>query len=46
MTGRRVCPLDAMGYRWVGTTMAHLASVYPFHADAGFGERRSGSERT
>ena len=24
---------------WQRTTMAHLCSVYPFHADTGFGER-------
>ncbi len=24
---------------WQRSTMAHLCSVYPFHADAGFGER-------
>ncbi len=24
---------------WQRTTMAHLASVYPFHADVGFGDR-------
>jgi type IV secretory pathway VirB4 component len=24
---------------WARSTMAHLCSVYPFHADAGFGER-------
>ena len=26
-------------YDWARSTMAHLCSVYPFHADASFGER-------
>lgn len=28
-----------MPVEWQRTTMAHLASVYPFHSDAGFGSR-------
>ena len=32
--GRHGLPLD-----WSRSTMAHLSSAYPFHADAGFGER-------
>ena len=32
--GRVGIPVD-----WHRSTMAHLCSVYPFHADAGFGER-------
>jgi type IV secretory pathway VirB4 component len=28
-----------LGLDWHRATMAHLASVYPFHADEGFGER-------
>jgi type IV secretory pathway VirB4 component len=30
---------DGIPVEWERSTMAHLASVYPFHADAGFGER-------
>ncbi|MDQ6836847.1 MAG: hypothetical protein M3137_00525, partial [Actinomycetota bacterium] len=32
-------PRPGLRVDWHRATMAHLQSVYPFHADEGFGER-------
>lgn len=32
-------PKPGLSVEWSRSTMAHLCSVYPFHADAGFGDR-------